>query len=417
MDIKDKLRQLDSLALKRDTGRAQPSTAVKPNIASVIAGTAAHNDFGSFRLVEESFAEDYQHGAVAVSDLLQRDAASFPIVGKNADLGNIDLSRLLFIDTETTGLSGGAGTCAFLVGVGFFEEGRFRVQQFFMNDFHEEAAMLHALNELVQRFDCLVSYNGKSFDLPLLISRNILHGLASPLTDLRHFDLLHTVRRLWKHRLSECSLLNVEKHLTGMQRSSEDIPGFLIPQTYFQYLRRKDATPLKPVFYHNQQDIIAMAALLNLALAFVEQPVENASHAADILALGNLLQGLNRFEESVALCEAYLQRGTPDIHRHKLLLLMGRNLKRLRKFPQAAAVWHRYIETERFHPLPYIELAKHCEHRTRELQKAQKYVDKALAELAVLEQLGIKAEWAAYKEDLLYRRRRLQAKSAANRPA
>jgi len=410
MDIKDKLRKLDSLSHQKTMSIAQQVTSPTSNIEQVVAGKSIENEYGSFYLLEKVFPPEYRHGDICISNLLDQSADHLPVIGKNTDFDKIDLSKLLFIDTETTGLSGGAGTCAFLVGLGFFEKRQFRVLQYFMNDFHEEAAMLHEINQFVQEFECLVSYNGKSFDLPLLISRNVFQSMKPPFANMLHFDLLHSVRRLWKHRLTECSLLNTEHQIAHFSRTTEDIPGFLIPQTYFHYLRHKNAVPLKPVFYHNQQDIVAMAALLCKALTTVSNPYETCEHAFDILALGKLLENANQYDESIQLYEAYLRANKTSRFNSRFLFKIAFNYKKRGSFPEAAKIWQKCIQNGRFHPVPYIELAKYFEHKKKDLEKAKKLAGKALAEMSVLQQLNLKPEWVDYKKDLLHRLTRLERK-------
>ncbi len=411
MDIKDKLRQLDSLSHQKTMSMGQRVTSPTSNIEQVVAGKSVENEFGSFYLMETVFPAEYHHGDIRISDLLEQSSVHLPIIGKNSDFNKVDLSRLLFIDTETTGLSGGAGTCAFLVGIGFFAERQFRVLQYFMNDFHEEAAVLYEINQLVPKFECLVSYNGKSFDLPLLISRNVFQSMKPPFAKMLHFDLLHSVRRLWKHRLAECSLLNTEYQIAHFTRTSEDIPGFLIPQTYFHYLRHKDAVPLKPIFYHNRQDIVAMAALLCKALATVSNPHETCEHAFDILALGQLLENANRYDESIQLYEAYLRANKTSHFNSRFLFKIAFNYKKMGNFPEAAKIWQECIQNSQFHPVPYIELAKYFEHKKKDLEKAKNLVSKGLAEMSILQQLNLKPEWIDYKRDLYHRFTRLDRKA------
>ena len=411
MDIKEKLHQLDSLSHQKTMTSGRRVTSPTSNIEQVVTGKAVENEYGSFYLIENELPAEYHHGDIRISDLLQQSAIHLPVIGKNSDFDQVDLSKLLFIDTETTGLSGGAGTCAFLVGLGFFEKRQFRVLQYFMNDFHEEAAMLYEINQFVPEFECLVSYNGKSFDLPLLISRNVFQSMKPSFAKMRHFDLLHSVRRLWKHRLTECSLLNAEHQIAHFSRTTEDIPGFLIPQTYFHYLRHKDVVPLKPIFYHNQQDIVAMAALLCKALATVSNPHETCEHAFDILALGKLLENANQYDESIQLYEAYMQANQTSHFNSRFLFKIAFNYKKMGSFRESAKIWQECIQNGRFHPVPYIELAKYLEHKKKDSAKAKNLVSKALAEMSVLQQLNLKPEWIDYKKDLQHRFARLDRKA------
>ena len=168
--------------------------------------------------------------------------------------------RLVYLDTETTGLAGGTGTCAFLIGIGTLEGTQFVVRQFFLRDYPEEKAILHALAEILGGFDGLVTYNGKTFDIPLLETRYALARQKSPFGRMLHLDALHPARRLWRLRLESCKLQDLESAVLGIEREG-DIPGSEIPAIYFDYLREGDARGLQPVFHHNALDIMTLAAI------------------------------------------------------------------------------------------------------------------------------------------------------------
>src|SRR5438034_1333048 len=198
--------------------------------------------------------------------------------------------RLLYLDTETTGLAGGTGTYAFLVGVGFFDGDEFEVQQYFMRDLDDEPALLAALEPLLREVDGLVTYNGAGFDLPLLETRFVLARRRWPGT-IPHLDLLPAARRLWSARLSDCRLVTVELHALGFERAG-DLPGALIPSVYFEYLRRKAPGELPRVFEHNRHDVLSLAALTGW--------VADALDRAPVAELGpDELSGLGRLWELV----------------------------------------------------------------------------------------------------------------------
>ena len=157
---------------------------------------------------------------------------------------DLDLEHFAFIDTETTGLAGGTGTYTFLIGVGRFEKDEFRLVQFFLTNPGEETAQLAAFSEFIAPCEAVVSFNGKSFDIPLINTRFIINRWPSPLTGLAHLDLLHLARRLWKARLSGCTLGDLETHILGMKRSEHDVPGWMIADLYFDYLHTGDSRPL-----------------------------------------------------------------------------------------------------------------------------------------------------------------------------
>jgi uncharacterized protein YprB with RNaseH-like and TPR domain len=166
-------------------------------------------------------------------------------------------SSFAFIDTETTGLSGGTGTYAFLIGAGRFDGDDFHLAQFFLRDPYEEPAQLAALENFLAPCQAVVSFNGKAFDAPLLNARFTMHGWHSPLLDMSHIDLLHLARRLWRNRLPKRALIDLEAQILGAQRTEEDVPGWMVPQLYADYLRDGNPQPLKSVFYHNSMDILS----------------------------------------------------------------------------------------------------------------------------------------------------------------
>lgn len=168
---------------------------------------------------------------------------------------------IIFLDLETTGLSGGTGTYAFLCGLGWTEGDHFNVTQLFLEGPAKERAWLAAICSMIPATATLATYNGKTFDLPLLATRHIMTRLEATWKRLPHIDLLHFARRLYRGYLSSCSLGSMEKNVLRFRRSGEDIPGAMIPAMYYQYLRSGDASPLRGVFYHNELDIVSLAVL------------------------------------------------------------------------------------------------------------------------------------------------------------
>ncbi len=331
-------------------------------------------------------------------------------MAKNAQIGEIDLKRILFVDTETSGISGGTGTFAFLIGIGYFDNACFRVAQYFMNDLNEEHPLLFELNQFMNEFRLVVSYNGKSFDVPVLASRNIYHRIESPLTQLHHLDLLHAVRRHWKNRLPDCSLNTAEQYLLQVVRTG-DVPGYLIPHLYFSFLQYRNVEALKPVFYHNQQDVLSMAGLLTKVMQVFEDPLSECRAVHDVLAVGKVYESLNQYENALSIYEDFLENSPfPASDKRELLFQMGFNHKKLENWRHAAEVWHDCMTSEAFHPVPYIELAKHYEHRKNDFVAAKKLVEKGLKEIEVLEALESNDKWSQYKDDLEYRKQRLTSK-------
>ena len=207
-------------------------------------------------------------------------------------------TRLCFFDLETTGLAGGAGTQAFLVGCAIVEDGGLRVRQFLLPGFEHERALLLMVAAWMAQPCTLVSFNGRSFDVPLLETRYLLHRLPYPLSTMPHLDMLHPARRLWKERpaiagppLDEdsCKLSVLERHLAGYHRVG-DVGGFDIPSRYFRFVRDGNAHPLEAVLEHNRLDLISLALVTARALTLIRQGPSAAAHPRESLGLGRLYE-------------------------------------------------------------------------------------------------------------------------------
>ncbi|HEX2522413.1 MAG TPA: ribonuclease H-like domain-containing protein, partial [Terriglobia bacterium] len=219
-----------------------------------------------------------------------------------------DPRSVVFLDTETTGLSGGTGTVAFLVGVGRWSASGFTVEQYWMRDYNEERAVLLALRESLEDAEVLVTFNGKAFDIPLLQSRFVLARQRWPLAGAVHLDLLHPARRIWKLRLGVCSLANLESQILGIEREN-DIPGHLIPQVYFRYVRTRNPQGIGSILRHNRQDIETLARLaLRMAEIFSGQASENLA-PVDLFSAARYAHALGERELAISLNEAALLRG------------------------------------------------------------------------------------------------------------
>lgn len=281
-----------------------------------------------------------------------------------------DIASTLFIDTETTGLAGGTGTHVFLVGLGKFIDDGFQVRQFFLRHPGEERALLAAVETEIGSSSCLVTYNGRSFDIPMLQTRFRMHHHHCPLPD-SHLDLLHTARAVWKHRLPSCSLGSVERDVLGIVRV-DDAPGWMIPQLYFDYLQSRNVNTLSNVFNHNRQDIISLARIAALVHSYQtgnEQPV----HPTDRLCVALLQLRLGDLER--ALPVIVNESGSaliPTQLRHKAIREVSVVLKRHRRFDDALELWERGLSdpSRAVRSFAAEELAKHLEHRTRDHDRA-----------------------------------------------
>ena len=283
------MQSLDDLRriIRRIETRQPPRTAREP-IERIVGGEVVDTGAGSLLVVRREYPATYQHGRVPLAGLRQ---APLELLGRVARVPSCvtDAGRLLFLDTETTGLAGGTGTYAFLVGAGWLEDDRFVVTQYFMRDLDEEPALLAALAPVVERAEALVTFNGGGFDVPLLETRFVLARRRWP-GAVPNLDLLRPARRVWAAYLDDCRLSTLERAVLGLARET-DVPGGLIPTFYFDWLRWRRASPLARVFAHNRDDVLSLAALLAwFAQAVADTP---ALSAAEWAGLGRLWEPID----------------------------------------------------------------------------------------------------------------------------
>lgn len=329
-------------------------------------------------VAESRYAVDHDHGEVVLSDLLTHTGAAFRPLVPDPRVLELDFSRAAFVDCETTGLAGGTGTYAFLIGVGYFVGGSFHVDQFFMRDPGEERGVLLALRETLGERNAVVTFNGKSFDWPLLETRHIYHRIRLAPDDPIHLDMLHPSRRLFKRRLGSCALSSLEVGVLSLPARNGDVPGWQIPGLYFDYLRRGDAGPLTPVFEHNRLDILTLAALtLKVARHATDPVAAPPEHALDLMCLGRAFGDVGDFEIALRCLErARAIMSEPD---EEIRACVAALYKRMRNYATAADVWHALVAEGALSIEPYVELAKHAEHRLRDYARAAVLAEQALA--------------------------------------
>jgi len=354
-------------------------------IEQVVAGTIVKNDSGQFFLSTHRLPVTLRHGNAALCSIQQTTGDTLALISNDQELRSLDLQRAVFLDTETTGLAGGTGTYAFLVGVGYFDGDDFVLHQYFMRDYDEEEAMLLPLAELFEDAGAVVTYNGKGFDIPLLQTRFITARRRVALDEIPHLDLLHVARRLWRARLRDCSLANIEREALGVTRQG-DIASYLIPQLYFDYLRTRDARRLSAVFYHNQQDILSLVGVLSRADRLVSAPPDlRDAPALDLLSLARLYFRHREYHVAERLAsEAYDLGLDPDSARLALYVL-ALSLKRQHRWEEAHNVWRRLAQHWPEDVGSRVEMAKHLEHRQGDLPQALSVCEEMLRIAASLD--------------------------------
>jgi tetratricopeptide (TPR) repeat protein len=234
-----------------------------------------------------------------------------------------------------------------------------------MRDPGEEAALLEALTDFLSPSSVMVTYNGKAFDAPLLKTRYRLHGMPIPFGDMVHLDLLPLARRLWRDRLPSRTLKYIEENVLAAPRSSEEVPGYEIPYLYFDYLRSGDARPLMGVFYHNNMDIVALAAMLNHMNHMLVEPLhESIEHGLDRISLAKLFEDLGKWDQAARLYERGLQEPLPEGDFGQAVRRLSTLQRRRGDLDAALTLWEKAADDG--HIYAHIELAKHHEHRKRD---------------------------------------------------
>lgn len=364
---------------------------------------------GACYVLDKVYPPTYRHGQDSLSDLLDHSPAPAVHFTTDPRLDGLAFRDFLFLDTETTGLAG-AGTLAFMVGVAFFEPGlagdRFVVRQYFLGDHGDEPAMLHLLAELLEGKAGLVTFNGRSFDLPLLNNRYLLNRLRCDLRERPHLDLLPPARRLWRQRLGSCALGSLEQNLLGMQRTHEDVPGWLIPSLYANYLRSGDARELRRVFYHNQIDMVSMVTLAGRLMRQFAQPAP-ADHPIDLFSLGKWQASLGLLAESEQTLRWAAQGDLPLALYHQALFELAGLLKKNGRRAEALPLWQQIAATSYDDVSAHLELAKHYEWHEADIPAALLWTERALA----LTQTWSPIQASLVRSELNHRQQRLSRKA------
>jgi uncharacterized protein YprB with RNaseH-like and TPR domain len=375
-----------------------------PRLTS-LGGEWRQVDGGACFVVERRWDASARHGREGVGSIAERLDRASPEASLFAT-GTPAAPPLVFFDLETTGLSGGAGTLAFLVGCGSFAaDGSFVTRQFLMTQYADERPLLAAVAAELGRAGALVSFNGKSFDAPLLETRFSFHRLAWTGGRLPHVDVLHPARRFWKRdagrsfqtRVSRdpegiapqregCSLQMLERQLIGLRRVG-DVPGFEIPARYFAFVRSGDGQPLAAVLEHNRLDLLTLAALTARLLDLARSGPADVTDPRELLALGVVYAraGLDEraraaFRLAVERCRS--PRCAYDPIRIEALRLLALAWRRARAYDEAARCWAELLEI-RGCPPPFereatAALAIHHEHRRRDLPAAKMFALRSL---------------------------------------
>jgi uncharacterized protein len=412
MNLKDRLRMLKAAGAARNERPPEPVEEFSPPIGSggpaaepepgrhtaddaerslgevttalaggTIEGYVRQVGAGQAFYVETRYPLEYCRGPLALEYCFEIPGQGWQLLGRVPD--NLHLRRAAFFDTETTGLAGGTGTYAFLAGLGFFEGYDFVVRQYFLRDYPEEDAMLEALADDLASFDLLVTFNGKAFDWPLMETRYRLARRRVPLVGAPHLDLLHPARRIWKERLQQCNLQNLEAKILGVERVG-DVPGELIPALYFDYLRSGDARPLEDVILHNRLDIVSLVSLAGWMGHLVTAPLDPTPDGElvcgdDLYSLGRLFEDRDDPGQAIACFETSFARGFEMVSAAQVQRALSSVYKRVKEHDRAVAIWQEMLTGPGGLSLfPYVELAKYYEHVVKDVAAARELTLRAL---------------------------------------
>ncbi|HEX6213294.1 MAG TPA: ribonuclease H-like domain-containing protein [Vicinamibacterales bacterium] len=379
--------------------------------AIILGGAVVERSEGAVIVVDREYRSNALHGRLPIADVvsvvtegtdaLKVMAAAWPAFAPRATAGKPSAPsgrELMFLDLETTGLFGGAGTQAFLVGCAAIEDDSIRIRQFLLPGFEHERAVLSELHAWAKNHGAICTYNGRTFDVPLIETRFMFHRVPCPLDGVPHLDMLHAARRLWRQRPltsgtpdpddSSCSLAVLEKHIAGLHRIG-DVPGYEIPSRFFRFVRDGDARPLEAVLEHNRLDLISLAAVLARAITLITRGPAEARTAQEAYGLARVYERAGAHDDAEAALVrtvAFASRvgGEPEVHAEALRRLAWLR-RRARRVHEAAEAWRELASLPRCAASLRREakeaLAIHYEHRSKNLQVAHQHALDLLSDL------------------------------------
>jgi len=354
--------------------------------AEALGGTRVDTESGAYIVVDRVWEASDWHGRRMVGGYAP--AADAPLALFDSRVGALPgwADRVVFFDLETTGLSGGAGTLPFLAGCGWFEDGAFRVRQFFLSAPAGERAMLEAIARTFDDATLLVTFNGRSFDVPLMEMRWAFHRTAAATDDMPHFDMLPSARRLWSRRevreapeRASCTLTSLERAVLGFHRLN-DVPGLEIPARYFHFLRSGDASVIDGVLEHNRFDLLSLAAVMSHALSMAGDGPDACRDPSELMGLGHLYERAGQVDRALEAFERAVRDADRALRPHAAARL-ATLLARLERYDEAAHAWQSVLESSRGRDDAGLALRRratqalaiHHEHRACDLAAARGY--------------------------------------------
>ena len=398
--------RLNALGLKKGNEILKTEPKLHPSLDEVVKGVSIENQLGSVVVVEKIFPYGYRHGDIEISKNVELEQIH-STGGLNGQINN--LTQLVFLDTETTGLSGGTGTIAFLVGLARFDQEGLKLTQFIIKDPTDEPAMLLALSNYAADAQGMVTFNGKTFDLPLLKTRYTLNRMPFQMVNWGHLDLLFLSRKIWKQRLPSRSLKDLETEILHIPRTEDEVPGWMIPEIYFNYLRTGDASQIANVVYHNAMDIVSLAALYITITKLLEEDLFSYKIPdLDIFSIGQIYENIGEKHKAMEIYEHCLARNKlPQLKKRELAFRLSILYKKQQIFDKAVVLWSKNGNDGDFESC--VELAKYFEHEEKDALTALKWTNQAVLylESADLPRYKIKM----IQKELLVRKNRLEKRT------
>lgn len=356
---------------------------------------------------ENPYPLNAQYGKITLSSGLSVGGDILTCLSKDTSFETLDLSTALFIDLETTGLSGGAGVVPFLVGMGYYRDERFYVSQYFLGELAEEERMIQELAQFFSdmNFQSVVTFNGKAFDIPLLEMRFIINRQPFTLSELPHLDFLYSARSLWRHKVENCRLFQLAREVVETDRS-EDIPSAEIPLRYYQYIKTGNFELIDPILYHNQEDILSLLGVVIVgSLIFSEDRQASMGDAMDFYGAGKVMEKVGDIEKSVFFFQKALDGKLTEEVSVQAKKKLSYFFKKSQGWEDAVSLWKEMVSSEVVSSdqlFSFRELAMYLEHKEKKYEEARK-----IAEEGYVLSLGISPY---YEKDFSHRLERLKQK-------
>ena len=336
-------------------------------------------------ILENHYNLHSRYGKIPIGAGLKISGEVLALLSRDRSYADLDLSTALFLDLETTGLSGGVGVIPFLVGLGYFRDDKFRVSQFFLGDLAAEQRLIGELRQFLVQMDfrSVVTFNGKAFDLPLLETRFILQREVLPLSGLPHLDFLFSARSLWSHKHESCRLYHLARQILQADRE-EDIPSAEIPNRYFEFLRTGDFALIEPILYHNQEDLLSLLGVVISGAAMFSEEKEDGpeleADAMDLFGAAKLLERTGERERSALFMRRALEGRLSEEIAVLAKMKLASHFKRNRDWAKAISLWQEMTSLNQV--TCYRELAIYYEHRERDYEKARQAAEEGLTAAA-----------------------------------